>query len=82
MSSQYGDHSCEIIVKFDFKSSYCPDTILLQGHAVTLTFKVATQLLRARHRLNMVIMSVNYFQNLTSNNKVMGLKRFCCKVML
>ena len=39
MLSQYGDHSCEIVVKFDFKSqSYGPETILLKGHAVTLTF--------------------------------------------
>jgi len=46
-SSQYGDNFCEIVVKFDFKlSSYGADTILLQGHAVTLTFKVATQMLR------------------------------------
>jgi len=38
--SQYGDHSCEIVVKFDFKSqSYGPETIMLKGHAVTLTFK-------------------------------------------
>jgi len=32
--------------------------ILLQGHAVTLTFKVKTQMLFATHRLNMVIISV------------------------
>jgi len=38
-----------------------PDTILLQGQAVTLTFKVATQMLRATHRLNMVIISVKKF---------------------
>ena len=39
--SQYGDHSCEIVVKFDFKSqSYVAETILLKGHAVILTFKV------------------------------------------
>ena len=44
-SSQYGDNFCEIVVKSDFKlSSYGADTILLQGHAVTLTFKVATQI--------------------------------------
>jgi hypothetical protein len=43
-SSQYGDHFCEIVVKSHFKSrSYGLDTILLQGHAVTWTFKVATQ---------------------------------------
>ena len=33
-------------------------TRLLQGHAVTLTFKVGTQMLRATRRLNMVIISV------------------------
>ena len=31
---------------------------LLQGHALTLTFKVATQILRVTRRLNMVIISV------------------------
>ena len=46
--------------------------ILLQGRAVTLTFKVGTQMLRATRRVNMVIISVKYFRNLTSNNKVMG----------
>jgi hypothetical protein len=57
--SQYGDHFCEKVVKPDFKwRSYGPDTILLQGHAVTLTFKVATQMWRATRRLNMVIISV------------------------
>jgi hypothetical protein len=35
--------------------------ILLQGHAVTLTFKVATKMLCATRRLNMVIISVKYF---------------------
>jgi len=35
--------------------------ILLQGYAVTLTFNVATQMLRATCHLNMVIMSVKYF---------------------
>jgi len=34
---------------------------LLQGHAVTLTLRVATQMLRATHRLNMVTISVKYF---------------------
>jgi len=54
--SQYGDHSCEIVVKFDFKSqSYVPETFLQKGHIVTLTFKVATQILYATRRLNMVI---------------------------
>jgi len=56
--------------------------ILLQGHAVTLTFKVATQMLLATHRLNMVIISVKYFRNLTSNIKVMGRTQFCFKVAL
>jgi len=32
--------------------------ILLQGHAVTLTFKVATQMLCATRHLNMVIISL------------------------
>jgi hypothetical protein len=32
--------------------------ILLQGHAVTLTFKIETQMLRATRRLNMVIITV------------------------
>ena len=32
--------------------------ILLQGHAVTLTFKLTTQLLHATRRLNIVIISV------------------------
>jgi len=34
------------------------DTILLQGHAVTSPFKVATQMLHATRRLNMMIISV------------------------
>jgi len=34
------------------------DMILLQGHALTLTFKVETQILRATHHLNMMIISV------------------------
>ena len=46
--SQYGDHFCEIVSKSDFKyQSYGPDMILMEGHAVTLTFKVATQMLCA-----------------------------------
>jgi len=32
--------------------------ILLKGHAVTLTFQVATQMLRVTRRLNMAIISV------------------------
>jgi len=32
--------------------------ILLQGHVVTLTFNVATQMLRVTRRLNMVIIFV------------------------
>jgi len=34
--------------------------ILLQGHAVTLTFNVVTQMLWATRHLNMVIISVKY----------------------
>jgi len=60
MSCQYGDQLRKIDVKSDFKKPSCwPDTILLQGHAVTLTFKVGTQMLRATRRLNMVVISVN-----------------------
>ena len=59
-SSQYGDHFCEIVVKSNIKKSYGPDTILLQGHAVTLTSKVATQMLWAVRHLNMVIITVKY----------------------
>jgi hypothetical protein len=33
---------------------------LLQGHVVTLTLKVATQMLLATRRINMVIISVKY----------------------
>jgi len=55
---------------------------LLKGHAVTLTFKVATQLLHETRHLNMVIISVKYFRNVTSNNEVVGRTPFCCKVML
>ena len=59
-TSQYGDHFCEICFKFNFKKqSYGPDTILLQGRAVTLTFKVETQMLCPTRRLNMVVISVN-----------------------
>ena len=46
--------------------------ILLQGRAVTLTFKVGTKMLRATRRLNMVVISVKQFRNTTLNNKVMG----------
>jgi len=35
--------------------------ILLQGHAVTLTLKVATQMLRVTRGLNMAIISVKWF---------------------
>jgi len=49
MLSQYGDDFCKIVWKSDFKKpSYWPDMILLQGHAVNLTFRVATQIF-ARH---------------------------------
>jgi len=47
--------------KIRLQISYGPDTILLQGHTVTLTFKVETQMLFATRRLNMVIISVKYF---------------------
>ena len=44
-SSQYGNQLCKTILKSDFKQqSNGPDTILLKGHAVTLTFKVGTQI--------------------------------------
>ena len=63
MSSQYGDQSCVIVVIFDFKSqSDGPEIILLKGHTVTLSFKVATQMLCATRRVNMVIISVNIFE--------------------
>jgi len=39
-------------------------------------------MLRATHRLNMVVISVKFFRILTSNNKVMDQTRFCWKVML
>jgi len=78
--SQNGDHSCKIV--FDVKSqSYGPEIILLKGHTVTLTFKVATQMLCATRRLNMVIIYMK-FLNRTSNNEVMGRTRLCWKVML
>jgi len=35
--------------------------ILLQRHAVTLTFNVATQMLYGTRCLNMVIISMKYF---------------------
>jgi len=37
--------------------------ILLSGHAVTLTFMVATQMLRVTRCPNMVIISVKQFRN-------------------
>jgi len=50
---------CQIVLKSDFKKqSYGQDMILLQGHAVTLTFNVATQMLQVMRRHNMVIISV------------------------
>jgi len=59
MSSQYGNHFCEIVSNSNFKQqSYGPNTILLQCRAVTLTFKVETQMLRATRRLSMVVISV------------------------
>jgi len=53
----------------------------MQGHAVTLTFKVETQILCATHPRTMVIISVKQCGNPTSKNKVMGRTRFCFKVM-
>ena len=44
---------------------------MLKGHAVTLTFKVAAQILNVTCRLNMVIISVKLFRNMTLNN-IMG----------
>jgi len=38
------------------------DTILLQGHALTLTFKVATQMSGTTRQLNVVIVYVKYFK--------------------
>jgi len=59
MSSLHCDHFCEIVVKSNFKYlSYGADTILLQGHVVTLTFTEATQILLATRCLNMVIIYV------------------------
>ena len=52
----------------------------MQGYAVTLTFKVATQMLLATRRPNIVIISVKKFENGTSNNQIMGQTWFCCKV--
>ena len=53
--SHNGDNVCKIKLQkaeHDFTArSSC-------GHAVTLTFKVATQILHATSRLNMVIISV------------------------
>jgi len=48
---------------------------MLQGHAMTLTFKVATQMLRTTRRLNMVVIYINRFEIPISNNKVMGRTR-------
>jgi len=62
MSTQYSYHFCEIVVKSNFKlPSYGADKVLLQCHAVTLTFKVVTQILLVTCRLNMVIISVKKF---------------------
>jgi len=54
---------------------------LLKGYAVTLTFKVAAQMLHVTRRLNMVIISVKLFQNLTTNKEVMGRTRFSCMTL-
>jgi len=59
MSSQYGDHFCEIFSKDKFELQiYALDSILLQGRAVTLTFNAGTQILCATRHLNMVVISV------------------------
>jgi len=47
-----------------------------------LDLQGSDQNLRGTRRLNMAIISVKYFQNPTSNNKVMGRTRFCSKAML
>jgi len=63
MSTQYGDRFCKIVVKPDFKKqSYGLDTILLQGHTVTLTFKVTTQILLSTRCLNMMIIPWKSFK--------------------
>ena len=49
--------------------------ILLQGRAVTLTFKEETQMLRATRCLNMVVISEIRFRYPTSNNEVIGRTR-------
>jgi len=60
--------------------------ILLKGHAVTLTFKVAAQMLHVTRRLNMVIISVKLFQNLTTNKELWARHNFaarsCCDLDL
>ena len=48
---------------------------MLQGRAVTLSLKVGTQILCATCRLNMVVIQVKRFCNLTSNSEVMGRTR-------
>ena len=63
MLSQYDDHLCKKCKIGLQITNTCEDvkkldTILLLSLAVTLTFEVATQILRATRRLNMVIISV------------------------
>jgi len=59
MLFQYDDHLRKKMLKSDFKSQRCgPDTILLLGLAVTLTFKVAALMLHSTRHLNMVIIHV------------------------
>ena len=55
---------CKIVLRSNFKKpSYGADTILLQGHAVTLTFKVATQILLKTRRLNVVFIFVIFLSD-------------------
>ena len=56
-SSQNGDHSCEKVFKSTSNKLWAVNNFA-EGHVVTLIFNVASQMLRATHRVNMVI---NYF---------------------
>jgi hypothetical protein len=58
-SIQYNDYLCVIVVKLTTNNEVMDRTqFLLQCHAMTLTFKVATEILHATRRLNIVINSV------------------------
>jgi len=50
--------------------------ILLQGHAVTLAFKAATQMLCATHRLNMVVIPVKIVKHSTLKSHTTLRKQF------